>query len=66
MVRPNLKARGVEHRFQILEEKFVLKNSARKHDRIGLVRAAERSDRVKNALRNSSLKCARTFACIAP
>ncbi len=65
MIRPDSKGRRLEHGFKIFEQQLVLKNAARKHDRVALVFLAQRSRRIEDAESHAFLKGTRAFAVIA-
>ena len=65
MVGPNPEGRRIDEHFQVPQEKVVLEDPTGKHDRIEVVLAAECGCRIEQAVRDSSLECACTFARIA-
>jgi hypothetical protein len=65
MVGPDLQSSRAEDRLYILQQKFVLKNPARKHDGINVFLRANRFQAVTQPVRDTELKCPRDFGNIA-
>src|ERR1035441_7328690 len=61
MISPNLQMRRFEERFQILQQKLILEDSAREHDRINAIRSADLLHAVRESSCQASLESAGNF-----